>query len=79
MSWYSDAMDHENLREELVSTDWYKGLMENAEFRNKFEKNYSIRLRLAETQYLKNLLTNEMTRMDFVENVLHHNDKKTKE
>jgi uncharacterized protein YeaO (DUF488 family) len=58
-------------QEELFSSAWYKGLMENKEFRKAFENNHSIRYRMAKASYLQELLTSELARMDFVEKVLN--------
>lgn len=71
MSWFTDAMEHQKLQKELFSSAWYRSLMENEDFRHSFEKNYAIRYQMANTQYLKELLSSELARMDFVENVLN--------
>ncbi|WP_018130326.1 hypothetical protein [Effusibacillus pohliae] len=78
MSWLSDVMERKKLEEKLFASDWFKGLMENEEFRTSYEKKYSVRLRLADTKYLKELLESERARMDFVNKVLRSGEEQEK-
>lgn len=70
MSWLSDALNHKKLEEKLFSSEWFKGLMENEEFREAYGRKYSVRLKLADTGYLKELLESEVARAEFVNEVL---------
>ncbi|MFC4766435.1 hypothetical protein [Effusibacillus consociatus] len=70
MSWLSDALDHKKIEQQLFSSDWFQGLMENEEFKEKYQKKYAVRLRMADTKYLKELLESEVTRVAFVNEVL---------
>jgi hypothetical protein len=76
MSWLSDAMEHKKLEDELFSSEWFQGLMENEEFREKYARKYSVRLRMAKTEYLKELLESEVARVDFVNDVLKDDNEK---
>ncbi|GAX89677.1 hypothetical protein [Effusibacillus lacus] len=70
MSWFSDLSERKRLEQELFSSDWFKELMANDEFKEKYQKKYNVRLRMADTKYLRELLESEVVRVDFVNEIL---------
>jgi hypothetical protein len=78
VSWMTDALEHKKIEEKVFTSEWFQGLMENEEFRGKYEKKYSVRLRMADTNYLKKLLESEVARVDFVNEVLREDEEEEK-